>query len=241
MAGLSSWLRTACAALAGAVGLAGCNTMETLAPSDADCGPDGCAAKQTCFDGHCDHAGGGLSAKFDKLKRQIENFDTEQLHPDHCWPEQYSREAMRRVNAPFGQQVKNGNAVEMTVWEHYFQLDDEGKPTDQLNEAGRRRIQYFARRKPYVIPSMQLQTSFDKELDAKRVQSLVASANRFSIEPIPWQVSIVDRAVTGLYGPEGPKVITKMVGPGAGPPAYERNIKATFLSGPQTGSTGTGS
>lgn len=229
------------------VGLAsGCNTTSLFTSSDdtdagASCSAKGSCGKKKCFDGHCDAGGKHGSGEKHKFIRQIENYDYEQLHPDHCWPEQYSREAMRRVNAPFHQQMLNGNDVELTVWEHYFVADESGKPSDILNEAGKRRLQYFARRKPYVIPALQLQTSFDPNLDAKRVQSIVAAANKVSMSPQPWTVTMVDRAPTGLFGPEGPKAITKMIGPGAGPPAYERNIKAGFLAGPNTGSLSTGS
>ena len=171
------------------------------------------AKKQTCFDGHCGSHGDGC---FASLKQHFKDFDYEQLCSDHCWPEQYSRESMRRVNYPFGVQMRNGTETELTIWSHYFETDDQGRPTARLNEAGIRRIRYFARRKPFVIPALQLQTSFDQNLDAKRINTVVETAQKSSLEDVPWVVSIVDRAPTGLYGPEGPKAITKMVGPEIG-------------------------
>lgn len=230
----SRWLGGGCLAV-GAAGLAGCSIMDTFASKS--CKPAKCAGGQ-CGAEQCKYPDACPSEGYHQFCEQVKNFDTEQLHPDHCWPEQYSRESARRVNAPFGQQMRNGTDIEMTIWEHYFESDETGKPSDRLNEAGRRRIQYFARRRPYVVPSMQLQTSFSRPLDQRRVAAVIAAANSFSLEAVPWDVTIVDRAPTGLFGPEGPKAITKMVGPGAGPPAYEKNIKADFLSGPSTGSAG---
>lgn len=210
----------------------------TLAGCRHQCKQD-CGSSAGCAGGACDRQHGKGQGGLDRLHEKFEQVDWEQFHPDHCWPEQYARESKRRVNAPFGEQMNRGNDIEMTVWEHYFETE-KGKEA-VLNEAGLSRLRYFARRKPYVIPVMQLQTSFNPELDAKRGEALVAAARKVSLNEFGWSVSVVDRAPTGLFGPEGPKAITKMVGAAGGPPAYEPQIKRLFLSGPATSSSTGGS
>lgn len=192
-----------------------------------------------CHDGKCGHKHcstcntGHKPSIFDEFGEHADAFDYQQLHPDKCWPRQYVRESQRRVYAPFGQQMVNGNRLELTVWEHLF-MEEEGKE-HLLSQAGEARLKYLARKKPFVIPYLELQTSFDRELDAKRVATVIDFANRYSFEDVSWQVSVVNREPTGLFGPEGPRVITKMVGPGPDtgtvtPPFYEPQIKQTFAT-----------
>jgi hypothetical protein len=162
------------------------------------------------------------------IKTKIHNFDKEQLHPDHCWPEQYSREAMRRVYAPLGQQMVNGQRLESTIWEHYF-----AEPgSSELSEAGKSRLRYLARRRPYIMPQLELQTSFDQALDQDRIAKVTEYANQVSTQPIAWNVVLINRGTpTGLFGVEGPKTIDKMVGLPGAPPFYEQQIKRNFLAG----------
>ncbi|WP_145262936.1 hypothetical protein [Planctomycetes bacterium Pan216] len=203
---------------------AGC---KVLPKKDCDeCGAVECA--DGCFEDDCSSCNG---CGRDKWHKSLKDFDWEQLHSDHCWPEQYAREAARRVNAPLGQQMINGIEVEQTVWKHYFSTQ-EGKES-QLNSAGEARLTYLSRRKPYVIPQLFLETSFDPELDSKRAQAVVDFARTRSLEPLDWQVSIVNRRPAGLFGREAPKNIEKMIGPGAGPPVYEGAIKKDFFGGAQ--------
>ena len=174
---------------------------------------------------------------FQRIARKLRDCDYEQFHPDHCWPEQYSRESERRVNAPLGAQMVAGHRLESTIWEHYWAKGEEGE-APKLNEAGMSRLQYLARKRPYVIPQLELQTSFNQELDAQRSAALTAYAASVSTQPIPWSVVLTNRgAAVGLFGQEGPKAIDKMIGVAGQPPRYEPNIKQGFLS---TSETGTG-
>lgn len=213
------------------VGVAmGCGSFNRHATDEFACPAGQCApGGKQC--GACDGKGcnecGGHGNFVHRLKDKWRRFDKEQLHTDHCWPEQYSRESVRRVNAPFRDQMNFGNDIELTIWDHYFQT--EKGLTHELNYAGQERIQYLARKKPYVIPLLQLQTSFDQDLDGKRIQAVLDYAKKVSFEDTQWQVALVNRAPSGLFGPEGPKAISKMVGPGGGPPVYEPNIKQLFL------------
>jgi hypothetical protein len=162
------------------------------------------------------------------IKTKIHNFDKEQLHPDHCWPEQYSRESIRRVYAPLGQQMTNGQRLESTIWEHYFAEEK----SIELSDAGKSRLRYLARKRPYILPQLELQTSFDSAIDQQRIAKLTEYANQVSTQPIAWNVVLVNRGTpTGLFGAEGPKTIDKMIGlPGAAP-FYETQIKRNFIGG----------
>lgn len=191
----------------------GYNVFERQCNADGTCGKANCCADGAC--GACDAA-----------RKKI---DWQQLQGDHCWPSQFSRESMRRVNEPFGQQMVNGNNVELTIWPHYFEADKGHESV--LNEAGMSRLRYLARKRPFVIPNLQLQSSYDATLDQQRIEAAINYLRTVTFEPVPWNVTVVNRPVTGLYGLEGPKVINKMIGPGAGPPVYETQIKQGFSGG----------
>lgn len=165
---------------------------------------------------------------FKMLKQKWHDFDKEQLHPDHCWPDQYVRESQRRIYAPLGQQMVNGHRLESTIWEHYFDADDPAV----LTEGGMARLRYLARRRPYVIPQLELQTSFDQEIDRARIEAVTEYAARVSTVPISWNVILTNRgAPIGLFGAEGPKTIDNMIGLPGAPPRHQPYIKQTFLSG----------
>ncbi|MGL4463576.1 MAG: hypothetical protein ACRDD1_12890 [Planctomycetia bacterium] len=200
------WL-TSCSSCQGGV-KSGCST--------------GCSS---CADQGCGSCRGGL---FSRFKHDLSQYDWEQLHPDHCWPEQYSREAMARVRAPLGEQVVRGNQLELTLWTFHFS-NEKGKEAI-LNPSGLARLQYLARKRPYVIPFLSMQTSFDPQLDAKRAVAIVAAANSYSFEPMNWQVGLVNRVPTGLIGPEASKEINFMIGTSpSAPPFYQPPIKVGFF------------
>ena len=172
------------------------------------------------------------------LKQRCREFDKEQLHPDHCWPEQYGRESQRRIYVPLGQQLLNGQKLEGTLWEHYFETSDD--LTDlgtraTLNPAGESRLRYLARKRPYPVTNLQMQTSFNNDLDARRiaaVQEYLATVTMGN--GVAWNVELANLGEPrGLFGQEGPKSIYKMLGaPGATPPPlYEPQIKSSFLTG----------
>lgn len=156
-------------------------------------------------------------------------YDWEKLRPDNAWPEQYAREAARRVNTPFGMQAANGSAIEQTIWQHYFSTVENKEA--ELTTAGKSRLDYLARRRPYVTPVLELQTSFDRELDQKRAQSIVDYVREHTLYEYDWQVVLTDRGANGLFGNEAPKAISKMIGPGAGPPVYEQQQMGDYYGG----------
>lgn len=205
----------------------GCQTLPTV--SGTSTGSETVVHEEVvhtgkCSNQHCSRCG-DLGAR---LKDKLRNFDYEQLHPDHCWPEQYTRESVRRTREPFGQQMANGNLIELTIWDHYFKRE-EGKE-HELNRAGEERIGYLARKRPYVIPELQLQTSFNADRDKKRIETILAKAREVSLEPQSWEVAVVNRVPTGLSGKDGLNQVKKMFGdtPPAPLPQYETYIKSSF-------------
>ena len=214
--------------------MVGCNTLQVMAPGHVGCTSCGLASQDVSS---CPQCPGGAAPCANlncgqcgaRLPDCVKDFDYEQLHPDHCWPSQYARESARRVLEPFGQQLLNGNAIELTMWTHYFSTDEDSE--HELNQAGRARLEYLARKRPFVIPDLRLQTSFDKELDQKRIASIVEFASDVSFQPVAWNVTIVNEATTGLFGSEGPRAIDNMIGPPGGGPYYEKPIKPGFFSG----------
>lgn len=200
---------------------AGCHALETRQETEV---AGGCSTgTRSC--------GGLLDGWF--AHHQDKEFDWEKLHTDHCWPEQFNRESQRRINAPFGQQLINGNRIELTIWAHYFET--RAGQEAKLNAAGERRLQYLARKKPFVIPYLELEASFDRELDERRIASIVEAANRYSFDPANWQVAVVNRKPIGMFGPEATNGIMAMYGTGLfsastalSQPRFEPNIKRTF-------------
>ena len=198
--------------LAATVAFSGCKTLGTCCDDGAACGGDG-------------------------VCRATGEHDWEQLHPDHCWPEQFNRISRRRVYKTFGTQVTRGDALELTIWRHYFLTDSDRDHL--LNGAGEARIRYLARRKPFVIRDLYLATSFDTELDRQREQTVIDYAKQVSFvgaapdaEPLEWTVSMVDLDPPGMFGPEAASTIERMTGPPLiGVPRYEPQIKRNFLSG----------
>lgn len=184
---------------------------------------DGCCQSRGC--GRC----GGRSGK---IKRFFREYDYDQLYSDFCWPEQFGRQARRRVYAPFTQQIRNGEQVELTIWEHYFETDDDEQ--DVLNEAGKRRLEYLSRRRPYVITQLYLQSSRDQDLDRRRVAAIVAEANQQSAEQSDWQVAVVRRPSIGQAGPDAVIQMNRIYGTPADQQyirQYEMVLKGGFYAG----------
>jgi len=195
----------------------GPNGVQSYVADTCACGKRGCKGGCGC---------GGLHGK-------LRDCDWEELRTDHCWPEQYNYESRRRVNQPLHDQIAAGHATVNSLFDCHFESKADSKTI--LNDAGKSRLAYLARRKPYVVPSVFVQTTFDPALDEQRLQNVRNFLTTVSFEPIDWQVAAVVSTPTGLYGPEGAFAINKMIGPrqGANVPApyYERILKNNFFLG----------
>ena len=168
--------------------------------------------------------------------------DWEQLRTDHCWPEQYNYESRRRVNQPLHDQIASGHATVNTLFDAHFEAKADSRTV--LNDAGKSRLSYLARRKPYVVPSVFVQTTYDPTLDEMRLQNVKAFLATISVNPIDWTVVAVNSTPTGLYGQEGIYSINKMIGPRQGmnvpTPFYERILKNNFFLGQGGGAVSAG-
>ena len=184
---------------------------EACDPSSGDC--EQCKPKKPPF--------------FKTMKQKWHQFDKEQFHPDHCWPEQYAREAQRRVYAPLRQQLINGQTLESMIWLHYF---DEKEPT-KLNAAGESRLEYLASRRSNFSSTVCVQTSFDDTLDQQRMNVIQEYLARISRHQVAWNVVLTNRGKPwGLFGLEGPKTIDNMIGLAGQPPRYQPQMKQAFLN-----------
>lgn len=196
-------------------------------PPDVDVATEPVETGEACASGDCQSCKPKKPPLIRTLKQKWHQFDKEQLHPDHCWPQQYTRESQRRVYAPLRQQVLNGQNLESTIWLHYF---DEKEPA-QLNPAGESRLQYLASRRTNLSSTILLQTSFDDSLDQQRVAAVSDYLSRISRQGIAWNVIPANRGKPwGLFGLEGPKTIDNMIGIAGQPPRYQPQIMQSFLT-----------
>jgi hypothetical protein len=128
---------------------------------------------------------------------------------DPCYPQRYNYMCRQEVNAGMAPQVQNGQVLDQTVWNYFFDLN-----TDQLNPLGMDRLAYLARRRPAPDCNIFLQTAQDvaydaaapekmaearHDLDAKRA----ASVQRFLVSymagrPVDWHIVVIDPADPGL-------------------------------------------
>jgi hypothetical protein len=191
-----------------------------------DAGNGDCCGQNSCQNACGRGCGRGCNGKHG-------DHDWEQLRTDHCWPEQYNYESRRRVNQPLHDQIAAGHATANTLFDAHFEAKAESRT--MLSDAGKSRLSYLARRKPYVVPSVFVQTTYDPALDELRLQNVKAFLATVSVNPINWNVVAVDSTPTGLYGQEGIYSINKMIGPRQGmnvpTPFYERILKNNFFLG----------
>jgi hypothetical protein len=142
---------------------------------------------------------------------------------DPCWPQRWNEMARSSVRETFNAQAMNGHILDQTVWDYYFAADKEGKVGDTLNEAGRARLDYMARRRPVPDLHVYLQTAQNvpyagnapertiaarQEIDQKRIQAVQAYlSTRLSPAGIntPVEVTVFDPAAAGMaaLGPGG--------------------------------------
>jgi len=223
-------------AAGGAVQAVAARSDNSSGATPAAPGPDGarplvgdlCGCGKSGCNGGC-----GSLHGWGTFKQKLHDCDWEQLRVDHCWPEQYNYETRRRVNQPLHDQIASGHATHNTLHDAHFEAKPEMR--GMLNDAGKIRLSYLARRKPYVVPSVFVQTTFDEKLDEQRNKQVFDYLQTVSTEPTDWQIAMVSTQPTGQYGEEGKNAISKMIGPRQGAnvptPYYERILKTNFFLG----------
>ncbi len=128
---------------------------------------------------------------------------------DPCYPERYSVVARAEVLAPFAAQVHNGHVLNQTVYNWHF---DSG--TDQLNGAGKAKLDSIAQTRPGPDPRIYLQVARDigagiesdgkvhelrEEMTAKRAAAIQRyMASQPSIHPVAYEIFIHDPVVPGI-------------------------------------------
>jgi hypothetical protein len=204
------------------VAVAGCRSMPTANTEAVYCDP---------------HGGTKLDKFTDKIADDIRNFDQEQLHPDHCWPDQYSRESRRRVNNALAASTAEAMRSDQTIWTHYFE-QERGKEA-MLSDAGKHRLDYLARRRPYPMTDIILQTSYINDLDQARIGNIMAYITTRSQEG-GWNVALTNRVPTGLTGHEAMNAVTKTYTQVQSLPNYEPIMKQGFYQATVGGGGGGG-
>jgi hypothetical protein len=138
---------------------------------------------------------------------------------DPCYPLRYSWMARQEVNTACTPQVQNGQVLDQTVWNSYFEPG-----SDRLTPLGLDRLAYLARRRPQPDPNLFLQTAQDlvydpalpekmaearQDLDEKRK----AAVQRFLVQqtaghPVPFNITVHDPAEVGQSAiPAGSSVV----------------------------------
>ena len=75
---------------------------------------------------------------------------------DPSWPERYNATARSEVLAPFATQVSNGNVLNQTLWNWYFEPG-----TDKLTSAGRAKLDSITQTRPAPDTRLYLQAARD--------------------------------------------------------------------------------
>ena len=88
---------------------------------------------------------------------------------DPCWPERYSVAARGEVLAPFAQQVNNGNTLNQTMWNWYFETG-----TDKLTPAGRAKLDSIAQTRPQPDTRLYLQAARDVTVTNENIDKVGA-------------------------------------------------------------------
>ena len=101
---------------------------------------------------------------------------------DPCYPERYNYEARQSVLAPFAMHVKNGDVINQTVFNYFFEPG-----SAKLTDLGYEKLDYLTRIRPTPPTELYLQTARDirfdvadpnklvtmtRELNAKRIESV---------------------------------------------------------------------
>jgi len=76
---------------------------------------------------------------------------------DPCYPQRYNFAARTEVCGAMTPQVKNGHILDQTIWNWMFEA--EANKLDQLNAAGREKLNELVRRRPAPDPIIYLATS----------------------------------------------------------------------------------
>ena len=86
---------------------------------------------------------------------------------DPCWPERYNAAARNEVLAPFAVQVSNGNVLNQTLWNWYFEPG-----TDKLTGAGRAKLDSITQTRPAPDTRLYLQAARDVAVTPENIDKV---------------------------------------------------------------------
>ena len=89
---------------------------------------------------------------------------------DPCYPERYNAQARAEVLAPFAIQVNNGNVLNQTIWNWYFEPG-----TDKLTGAGRAKLDSIAQTRPAPDTRLYLQAARDVPVTPESIDKVGAT------------------------------------------------------------------
>ena len=89
---------------------------------------------------------------------------------DPCWPERYNATARNEVLAPFAVQVNNGNVLNQTLWNWYFEPG-----TDKLTGAGRAKLDSIAQTRPAPDTRLYIQAARDVAVTPENIDKVGAT------------------------------------------------------------------
>ncbi len=89
---------------------------------------------------------------------------------DPCWPERYNAAARNEVLAPFAVQVSNGNVLNQTLWNWYFEPG-----TDKLTGAGRAKLDSITQTRPAPDTRLYLQAARDVAVTPENIDKVGAT------------------------------------------------------------------
>jgi hypothetical protein len=96
---------------------------------------------------------------------------------DPCWPERYNMQARAEVLAPFAQQVNNGQVLNQTIWNWYFEPG-----TDKLTPAGRIKLDSIAQTRPAPDTRLYLQAARDVAVTNENVDKVGALRDELTVK-----------------------------------------------------------
>lgn len=184
---------TASAVLIAAAGLGPLGCVHTR----SDCGPGSCKTTADCRGMAC-RAGGTLE-------------DCYRNWVDTTWPEHYNYAARQAVLAPFAQQAANGQFLNQSIWNWYFEPG-----TAELNAAGRAKLDSLARAS-HPDPKVYVQLARDLPYTPENADKYAEQVNELTVKRVEavrkylashpgtagYEIAVHNAPTPALYAPFG--------------------------------------
>lgn len=132
---------------------------------------------------------------------------------DPCYPDRYEFMARREVIEAVTPQVRNGHALDQTVWNYHFEFDEATQAPTRLTCGAREHLAYLARHRPCPDATIVVQTAQDipydpmfpekfpelrSRLDSLRVAEVQKFLNAYTAGQVAFNVSVDDVPEVGM-------------------------------------------